>query len=230
MATSASRTSVSADAAPSLTTIPIEALTTTGRSPTTTGASKRRQQPLGDLDRPALAGQPLAQQRELVAAHPRERVALVHQRAEPQRDLGQQLVAARVPERVVDELEAVDVEHQHGDRAAVARGQRERVVHAVDEQRAVRQPGERVVQRAVPDLLLQGDDPPQRVVQTRLVGQRLGIHAVAVAASGSSWFISAQKAATTMGSNWRPAQRHSSSKAVAAGSASRYGRGEVMAS
>ena len=135
-----------------------------------------------------------------------------------------------VAQRVVDELEAVDVEHEHGDGAAVARGERERVVHAVDEQHAVRQPGEGVVQRAVLDLLLERDHPPERVVETRVVGERLGGHAIETAASGSSWFISAQNAATTIGSNWRPAQRHSSSNAVAAGSASRYGRAEVMAS
>ena len=134
------------------------------------------------------------------------------------RELAEQLVAALVAERVVDELEAVDVEHEHGDRAAVARGERERVVDAVDEQRAVRQPGQRVVQRAVLDLLLERDDPPQRVVETRVVRERLGRHAVAVTPPrGPSWFISAQKAATTIGSNWRPAQRQSSSNAVAAG-------------
>ena len=114
--------------------------------------------------------------------------------------------------------------------AAVARGERERVVDAVDEQRAVRQAGQRVVQRPVLDLLLERDDATQRVVETRLARELTRAHRIATAASGSSWFISAQKAATTIGSNWRPAQRQSSSNAVAAGSASRYGRGEVMAS
>ena len=165
------------------------------------GRLQRVEQPLGDLDRAALAGQPLAQHRELVAAHARERVALRDQRPEPHRDLAEQLVAALMAERVVDELEAVDVEHEHGDRAAVAGSECERVVHAVDEQRAVGQARERVVQRPVLDLLLERDDPPERVVETRVVRERLGRHAVAVAASGSSWFISAQKAATTMGSN-----------------------------
>ena len=87
------------------------------------------------------------------------------QRREALGELGQQLVAALVAEAVVDDLEAVEVEHEHGDGAAVAGGERERVVDAVDEQRAVRQPGQRVVQRAVLGLLLEGDDPPQRVVE-----------------------------------------------------------------
>ena len=68
--------------------MPTLALATTGRSPTTTGAFERVEQPLGDLDRAALAGQPLAQHRELVAAHARERVALGdEQRREPRGDL-----------------------------------------------------------------------------------------------------------------------------------------------
>ena len=43
----------------------------------------------------------------------------------------------------------------------------------------------------------------------------------AVAVCGSFRSFSAQKAETTIGSNWWPAQRRSSSNAVAAGSASR---------
>jgi hypothetical protein len=47
-----------------------------------------------------------------------------------------------VAERVVDRLEAVDVEQQHGHGEAVALGAAEGVLDAVEEQRAVRQPGQ----------------------------------------------------------------------------------------
>src|SRR3954471_4145267 len=63
----------------------------------------------------------------------------------------QQLVAGLVAERVVDHLEAVEVEEQHG-RArlrVVAAGAPDRLVEAVEEQHAVGEAGERVVERVV---------------------------------------------------------------------------------
>ena len=212
--------------------MPMLALTKTGWSPSTTGATSASSSRCATSIAPRSPGQPLAQHRELVAAHARERVAGREQRRETLGQLGQQLVAAIVAEPVVDDLEAVDAEPEHGDGAAVAGGERERVVDAVDEQRAVRQPRQRVVQRAVLGLLFEGHDPPQRVVEASAACERASAHAVAGAAAGvseSCGSFSAQKAATTIGSNCCPAQRRSSSKA-AAGSGSRYGRAEVMAS
>ena len=52
-----------------------------------------------------------------------------------------------MPEAVVDELELVDVEEQDGDLFLRALGARKSVVEAVDEERTVRQPGERIGQR-----------------------------------------------------------------------------------
>src|SRR4051812_7664527 len=70
---------------------------------------------------------------------------------EPVRDGREQLVAGRVPQRIVDELEAVEVEEQ--DRRAafgmVAQGAADRLVEAIDEQHPVGQAGQRVVQRIV---------------------------------------------------------------------------------
>ena len=60
----------------------------------------------------------------------------------------QHLVAARVPEAVVDGLEAVEVEEEHGQRRVLALLAADRVVEPVEEQHAVRQPGQRVVERA----------------------------------------------------------------------------------
>ena len=113
-------------------------------------------------------------------------------------------------------------EHRGG--PAVARGERERVADAVDEQGAVREPGQRVVEGPVRGLLFERDDPAQGVVEVRAAFDRSGAHALkrdAVAVWGSFRSMSARKAATTIGSNWCPAQRRSSSNAVAAGSASR---------
>ena len=70
---------------------------------------------------------------------------------EPARDGLQQLVAGVVAERVVDDLEAVEVEEQHRGAAlgVVALGAADRLVEAVHEQHAVREPGQRVVERVV---------------------------------------------------------------------------------
>ena len=63
-------------------------------------------------------------------------------------DLDQQLIAEVMAERVVDLLEAIDVHHDHADRGAAASlragdGVRQRG----REERAIRQPGQRVVRR-----------------------------------------------------------------------------------
>ena len=65
------------------------------------------------------------------------------------RDLDEQLVAGRVPERVVHRLEPVEIDEQHRGAETVAARAGERLAQAVDHQRAVRQAGERVVQRTV---------------------------------------------------------------------------------
>ena len=59
---------------------------------------------------------------ELVAAEPRQRVALPQAGLEPPRRRDQQLVADQVAEAVVDDLEAVEIEVQHGERAGERRG------------------------------------------------------------------------------------------------------------
>ncbi len=91
------------------------------------------------------------QERELVAAQARHRVVGPQRRFQPTGDGHQQLVAGRVAEAVVDDLEAVEVEEQHrrADGGVVALRAPDRLVEAVDEQDAVRQAGEVVVQRVV---------------------------------------------------------------------------------
>ena len=129
-------------------------------------------EPLGDrlaharagLDRgvgPADVGD---QHRELVAAEAGDGVAGAQSRGQPRADRAQQQVAVVVAERVVDLLEAVEVDHQHGDLRGVARGELDRLVHAVVEEHAVGQFGDVVVQRRV---LARGGVPrPRRDART----------------------------------------------------------------
>ena len=112
------------------------------------GAQRLAQRPLqavGDRHRLEHSADALAQDRELVAAEARHGVLRPHHALEALGDLAQHLVAGAVAERVVDALEAVEVEEvDGGGRIAVAPG--EHVAQAVAEQRPVGQAGERVVQ------------------------------------------------------------------------------------
>ena len=92
----------------------------------------RLAQPLGDVDRLALHHDD-----ELVAAEAGEHVVVAQRRAQATGDRLQQLVADLVAEAVVDRLEVVEVDEQHGDLAEL--GGREPVVEDVHQVRAVRQ-------------------------------------------------------------------------------------------
>ena len=70
----------------------------------------------------------------------------------------QQQVADRVAERIVDVLEAVEVEEQHRELAAPAMRAGDRLSDAVGQQRAIGQAGQRVVVRHVHDALV-GEAP-----------------------------------------------------------------------
>ena len=86
---------------------------------------------------------------ELVAAEPGDGVALAERLLQPVGDLLQQAVAGVVAERVVDLLEVVEVDQHHGGGGVRAVAGGDRLLDAVAEQRAVGQPGQRVVQRLV---------------------------------------------------------------------------------
>ena len=132
-------------------------------------AGEHRRDPLGHLDRVVLAADVLEQHPELVAAEPGDGVACAHRLLQPRRDGGEQLVADVVAEAVVDQLEVVEVEEQDRGHERLRRAA-ERVLEPVEEQHAVRQAGERVVERAVADLVL-GGLALERVGEH--VGQRL---------------------------------------------------------
>ena len=111
------------------------------------GRLARAADPLCDQHHLALVRELLEQERELVAPESRDRVHRAQHRLQPVGERRQQPVAGGVPKRVVDVLEVVDVEEQHRDGGAGPARAVERDAETIEEQRAVRQPRERVVQR-----------------------------------------------------------------------------------
>ena len=97
----------------------------------------------------------LEQHGELVAPEPGGGVRRPQARAQPLPDLEEQLVSGRVPKRVVDRLEVVEVHEQHRDRRVVAELSLEGVGDAVVEQRPVREGRDGVVEGLVFELFLE---------------------------------------------------------------------------
>ena len=106
---------------------------------------QRAADPIGEVDRRALAGQVLGDDDELVAAEPGDGVSVADRAAQPVGDLGEHLVAGGVPEAVVDGLELVEVDEQQPDRAGGAGLAGQRLPDALHQPGPVRQPGQRVV-------------------------------------------------------------------------------------
>ncbi len=94
------------------------------------------------------------QDRELVAAEPRHRVAGLHQAGEALARGDEYLVAEMVAERVVDRLEAVEVDEVQRERAVAPTPPRQRLAQPLSQQRPVRQVGQRVVVREMAEPLL----------------------------------------------------------------------------
>ncbi len=116
---------------------------------------------------------------ELVAAEPGRQVVRSDAAADPVRDRGEEPVAGRVAERVVDDLEVVEVEEEHDRAEPLPRGD-ELLLDALGEEGAVGQPGERVVIGLVPELLLEPRQLGERLLELavlegdrRLVGEGL---------------------------------------------------------
>ena len=134
---------------------PMEGSALWGRPPSSCGAERALEQALGDLDDLRALRDALQQDGELVAAEARGRVHAAQGRAQAVGDADEQLVAGSVAQRVVDGLEVVEVDERDGHDLVVPRGALQRLLDAVEEQRAVREAGQRVVQRAVAQLGLQ---------------------------------------------------------------------------
>ena len=93
-------------------------------------------------------------QRELVAAEARDGVGLPKVGHDPVRDLADEKIAGAMPERVVYLLEPIEVHHQKRERRREPPRGPERLLEAIEKKRAVRQAGQRVVQRLPFELVL----------------------------------------------------------------------------
>ena len=85
---------------------------------------------------------------EFIATEAGDRVARAERADQTLADGGQQAIADRVPDALVDDLEPIEIEQDHRDDRAIGRRRGQRVGDPVREQLTVRQPGRRVVQRA----------------------------------------------------------------------------------
>ena len=102
-----------------------------------------------------VVGEAAQQDGELVAAQPRDRVVRPQASLEPTRDRDEQFVSDEVSEVVVDDLEAVEVEIQHGEQLAAVLGEHgQPLPDLLHEDAPVDEPGQRVAGRGVADLLL----------------------------------------------------------------------------
>jgi hypothetical protein len=80
----------------------------------------------------------------------RDRVAGGQDVLQAARKLHQDTIAGGVTERVVDELEAIEVQQEHRHIGAVAPASGKGKVEAIECQRAIRQSGQRIVQGGMP--------------------------------------------------------------------------------
>ena len=93
-----------------------------------------------------------AQDREFVATEPGDEVPGANAAGKAVCRGAEELIADRVPERVVHGLEVVEVEEENGDVVVAGREQR---LDLLPEQRPVRQPGERIVERLMVEAVLE---------------------------------------------------------------------------
>ena len=106
---------------------------------------ERIQDLLGDLGAALGAVDAGQQQKEVVPSEPSDGVAAAHRRHQPLADRAQNLIAAGEAERVVDQLEAVEIEDHHGQLPSISTCPLDRLVQPVIEQTAIRQPGQGIV-------------------------------------------------------------------------------------
>jgi hypothetical protein len=123
------------------------------------GRAERGDQPVGDgLQRTVVAAR-VSDHRELVAADARHEIVAAQGAGEPLGHGPNQFVASRMAEGVVDVLEVIEVDVEHGSRRARA------LAHLVDrgleplaEEDPVGQAAQRVMQRKMPQARLAGGD------------------------------------------------------------------------
>ena len=91
---------------------------------------------------------------EFIAAQPAREVFIAYALAQPPRHFLQHQVAGLVAMDIVDGLEAVEVDEQHRAAAAATLGGRQQMRAMLEDQGAVGQPGQRVMQRGIAHPLL----------------------------------------------------------------------------
>ena len=91
---------------------------------------------------------------EFVAAEPRQHVGFAERVLDPLGHLLEQFVAGRVPERVVDLLEAVEIHHEDVELLAAPAVARAGVFDLFDQRRAIGEARERVMMREIGDARL----------------------------------------------------------------------------
>jgi hypothetical protein len=111
---------------------------------------------------------------ELIAAQPRHRIRRAQRIAQARGHFLQHHVTGVVSERVVDFLETVQIDQQHREALVVTMRAQDRLLQAIEKQRAVGKIGERVVVREVGNALAgQVALPPDRgLAQFPLDGRR----------------------------------------------------------
>jgi len=117
---------------------------------------ERCRDPLGGVDRVALRDDVLEQDPELVATEPRHGVAAAQCVLQTRCGRRQQLIADMMTEAVVDELEVVEVEEQDRGERLLPAEPRQRMLEPVDEQDAVGESRQWVVDGPFADRILDG--------------------------------------------------------------------------
>ena len=132
--------------------------------------AERLEDPLGGV--PGLVAVGLGQDdRELVAAVAGRDVRRAQRRPDELRGPGQDPVAEQVAERVVDELEVVEVEHQHAQRAPAALGADDLLAQPLVQEAVVVEAGQRVAVGELAGVLVEAGVLERH---RRLVGHRPG--------------------------------------------------------
>ena len=111
------------------------------------GRADRRDQAVGDRQQRRDGRSRRGDDGEFVAADAGDEVVVAHGVGQPLRHRADQLVADRMAERVVDVLEVVEVDIEHGRRRAALAHVRDHRLEALAEKDAVGQAAERIVQR-----------------------------------------------------------------------------------
>jgi hypothetical protein len=118
-------------------------------------------------------GDRIGHQHEFVPAEAGHGIGGAHHRGQAPRDLLQQFIACPVPQRVVDQLEAVEIAGQHRERSAIALRTRDGLRQAVVQQDPVRQSREGIMHREMAQLPVGRFQPVGPIGDVRLEATHL---------------------------------------------------------